>query len=166
MLTWTPQCLIRFPRHCKRVCAVFQFIIQRLRRLQTDLTSSITYATNKNITDLGPVQNYYMTNDTALVPLDPIPQPVASETIELEVVFQTMDDGTNRATLNGYVYNSPIVPAIISALTLGDNATVQEAYGPYSIMLDHLDVVDIVVKNSDKGSHPLCIFLRPYQCRC
>lgn len=131
----------------------------RFRRLtctRLDITSSITYATGQNITDLGPIQNYEMTNDTALVPVDVIPQPVASQTIELEIVFETMNDGTNHAMLNGYVYDSPIVPAIISVLTLGDNATVQEAYGPYSIMLNHLDVVDIVVKNADTGSHPLC----------
>ena len=127
-----------------------------LRCTQTDVTSSITYATGKNTTDLGPVQSYAMTNDTALAPLVAIPQPVASQTVELEIVFQTMNDGTNHATLDGYVYNSPIVPAIISAITLGDNATSQEAYGPYSIMLNHLDVVDIIVNNSDKGSHPLC----------
>ncbi|KAF8551775.1 Fet3 protein [Imleria badia] len=131
--------------------------------LQTNLTSSITYAAGQNITDLGPVQNYTMTNDTALVPLDPIPQPVASQTIQLEIVFQTMNDGTNRATLDGYVYNAPIVPAIMSALTLGDNATSQEAYGPYSIMLNHLDVVDIVVNNSDKGSHPFHLHGHTFQ---
>ena len=139
-----------------------QFVcIHRLRRPQIDLTSSITYATGQNITDLGPVEAYYMTNDTALVPVEPIPQPVASQTVELEVVFDTMNDGTNHATLNGYVYNSPIVPAIMSVLTLGDNATTQEAYGPYSIMLNHLDVVDIVVKNGDTGSHPLCDGILP-----
>lgn len=98
-----------------------------------------------------------MTNDTALVPVVPVAQSVASRTIELEVVFQTMDDGTNRAMLNGYVFNPPIVPAIMSALTLGDNATFQEAYGPYSIMLNHLEVVDIRVNNSDTNSHPLCV---------
>jgi iron transport multicopper oxidase len=142
--------------------------IHRLRCAQIDVTSSITYADGQNITDLGPVQSYNMTNDTALVPVDPIPQPVASQTIELEIVFQTMNDGTNHATLNGYVYNSPIVPAIMSVLTLGDNATSQEAYGPYSIMLNHLDVVDIVVNNADTGSHPLCggIFPTVSQFRC
>ncbi|KAG8216479.1 Fet3 protein [Butyriboletus roseoflavus] len=131
--------------------------------LQTNLTSSITYAAGQNITDIGPVQNYYMTNDTALAPVDSIPQPVASQSIELEVVFQTMDDGTNHGTLNGYVYNSPIVPAIMSTLTLGENATTQEVYGPYSIMLNHLDVVDIVVKNNDKGSHPFHLHGHKFQ---
>lgn len=130
--------------------------IRQLRRTKIDLTSSIIYAAGQNLTDSGPVQNYSLTNDTALVPVDPIPQPIASQSIELEIVFQTMNDGTNHATLNGYVYNSPIVPAIMSVLTLGENATAQDAYGPYSIMLNHLDVVDIVVNNSDTGSHPLC----------
>jgi len=97
-----------------------------------------------------------VTNDTALVPLDPVPQPALSQTVELEVAFDTMNDGTNHAMMNGVVYNSPLVPAILSVLTLGENATAQEAYGPYSIMLNHLDVVDIVVKNADQGSHPLC----------
>ncbi|KAF8128210.1 Fet3 ferroxidase [Boletus edulis] len=131
--------------------------------LQTNLTSSITYPAGKSITDLGPIQNYQVTNDTALVPLVTIPQPVASQRVELEVAFQTMSDGTNHATLDGYVYDSPIVPAIISALTLGDNATSQNAYGPYSIMLNHLDVVDIVVNNSDKGSHPFHLHGHQFQ---
>ncbi|KAI9460784.1 Fet3 ferroxidase [Boletus coccyginus] len=131
--------------------------------LQTNLTSSITYATGQNVTDLGPVQSYYMTNDTALVPLDPIPQPVLSQTVELEVAFDTMNDGTNHAMMNGLVYNPPVVPAILSVLTLGENATAQEAYGPYSIMLNHLDVVDIVVKNSDQGSHPFHLHGHKFQ---
>lgn len=69
-----------------------------------------------------------------------------------------MNDGTNRAMINGVVYNSPLVPAVMSELSLGPNATSQEAYGPYSILLNHLEVVDIVVKNADKGKHPLYAF--------
>jgi len=66
-----------------------------------------------------------------------------------------MNDGTNRAMFNDVVYNQPIVPAILSELSLGQNATVQEAYGPYSYILDHLDVVDLLVKNTDSNHHPL-----------
>lgn len=137
------------------VCLSLVYLYSLLRCTRSDTTSSITYAAGKTITDLSPVQSYSMINDTALVPLVVVPQPEASDTVGLEIVFQTMNDGTNHATLDGYVYNSPIVPAIISALTLGDNATVQEAYGPYSVLLNHLDVVDIVVNNSDTGTHPL-----------
>ncbi|KAF8956295.1 Fet3 protein [Flammula alnicola] len=35
-----------------------------------------------------------------------------------------------------------------------DNATVASAYGPQSFVLDHFDVVDIVIKNGDVGKHP------------
>jgi iron transport multicopper oxidase len=66
-----------------------------------------------------------------------------------------MDDGTNRAMFNQITYNMPLVPAVLSELSLGSNATVQEAYGPLSFVVSHLDVVDIIVKNSDMGNHPL-----------
>ena len=69
--------------------------------------------------------------------------------------FDTMDDGTNHAMFNQITYNSPLVPAILSELTLGSNATVAEAYGPLSFVVDHMDVVDIVIQNSDAGVHPL-----------
>lgn len=66
-----------------------------------------------------------------------------------------MDDGTNHAMFNQVTFNTPLVPATLSELTLGSNATVAEAYGPYSFVLNHLEVVDIVIKNGDAGKHPL-----------
>jgi iron transport multicopper oxidase len=66
-----------------------------------------------------------------------------------------MDDGTNRAMFNQITYNLPLVPAIFSELSLGSNATVADAYGPLSFVVNAMDVVDIVVKNGDRGKHPL-----------
>jgi iron transport multicopper oxidase len=59
-------------------------------------------------------------------------------------------------------YNRPLVPSIFSELSLGSNATVEGAYGPLSFVVDHLDVVQIVVKNGDAGKHPLCVFFTPH----
>ena len=87
---------------------------------------------------------------TDVIALDP-----ADRTIELEVSFDTMADGTNHAMFNLITYNSPIVPAVLSELSLGQNATVASAYGPYSFVVDHLSVFDIVLKNGDSGKHPL-----------
>ncbi|KIJ61411.1 multicopper oxidase [Hydnomerulius pinastri MD-312] len=131
--------------------------------LNPNITSSITYAAGESITDLGPISDYGSINDTALVPTIPVPQPPATKTIDLEFMFDTMNDGTNRGMMNGVVYNSPLVPAIMSELSLGSNATVQEAYGPYSYMLDHLEVVDIVIKNADKGMHPFHLHGHKFQ---
>ncbi|KAF8838947.1 Fet3 protein [Paxillus ammoniavirescens] len=131
--------------------------------LNPNITSSITYSPSQAIADLSPIANYSSINDTALIPTIAIPQLPVSKTVELEVVFDTMNDGTNRAMFNGVVYNSPLVPAIMSTLTLGSNATVQGAYGPYSILLDHLEVVDIVIKNSDVGMHPFHLHGHQFQ---
>jgi len=119
------------------------------------VTSSITYSSSADATDLGTVDEYQLVEDISLVPIEQIAAPRPTKTIELVVIFDTMDDGTNRGTFNYTVYNSPQVPAILSALTLGENATVEQAYGPASFVLDHMDVVDLVIKNSDAGKHPL-----------
>ncbi|KAH7882384.1 Fet3 ferroxidase [Phlebopus sp. FC_14] len=131
--------------------------------LNPNITSSVTYTSGQSITDLGPVSTYASLNDSALVPTNAISQPPATRTIELEVAFETMDDGTNHAMFNGVVYNSPLVPAVMSELSLGSNATVQEAYGPYSIVLDHLEVVDLLVKNNDPGQHPFHLHGHKFQ---
>ena len=88
-----------------------------------------------------------------------IAQPRVTKTFEFEVSFDTMDDGTNHAMFNGVTYNSPIVPSMFSALTLGSNATVAEAYGPLSFVIEYSDAVDLVVKNETLES-TLCEFLR------
>jgi iron transport multicopper oxidase len=121
-----------------------------------DVTSSITYNSSAPLTNLGTITEYYDLNDTALVPIPAIPQPPpASQTIELEVMFSTMSDGTNRAMVNQVTFNSPLVPSVLSELSLGPNATVASAYVPLSFVLNHLDVFDIVLKNADSGKHPL-----------
>ena len=78
-------------------------------------------------------------------------QPAATKTIELEVSFATMDDGANRAVFNGITHNNPLVPAVLSKLTLGENATVAGAYRPTSFAIDYGKVIDIVMKNGDAG---------------
>lgn len=79
----------------------------------------------------------------------------ANKKIDLEVSFDTMDDGTNHAMFNLITYNTPLVPSLFSQVSLGANATNPNAYGPYSFVLDYGDVFDLVVKNSDAGKHPL-----------
>ena len=120
-----------------------------------DLTSSVTYNTSAPLASPGEVDAYYDVNDTALVPIIIIPQPAATQSYQLDFSFATMTDGTNRAIVNNITFNYGVVPSIFSELSLGSSATIQEAYGPSSIVLDHLEVFDIVIKNGDTGKHPL-----------
>jgi iron transport multicopper oxidase len=62
---------------------------------------------------------------------------------------------------NQITYNYPTVPAVMSALTLGPNATDESAYGPLAFVVDHMDPFDIIVKNGDAGKHPLFVPLHP-----
>jgi iron transport multicopper oxidase len=144
--------------------------------LNPNITSSITYSTSASLTNNPIVDEYPDVNDTALVPLDVIPQfAPADKTIELEVrappplfakrksdrisqfSFDTMNDGTNRAMFNQRTYTYPNVPPVLSALTLGPNATVETAYGPLTEVVDHLDSFELFVKNADAGKHPLFV---------
>ena len=127
------------------------------------MTSSITYSPSAPLTDLGFVDAYHDVDDLALVPLDVVPLEPADRTIELEVLFDTMDDGTNHAMFNMITYNTPLVPAIMSEMSLGDNATVAGAYGPTAFVIDHLTTFDIVVKNGDAGKHPLYVSLSGFR---
>ena len=103
------------------------------------------------------MDDYHPVNDSALIPVAVEPMLSVDRTIELEVSFDTMSDGTNRAMLNQVSYNPPLVPAVLSVLTLGSNATEVTAYGPASFLIDHLIALQITVKNGDKNSHPLYV---------
>lgn len=120
-----------------------------------DVTSSVTYNSSAPLAPAQTVDAYFDVDDMSLVPVAAIPEPPLGSTIELLAAFATMEDGTNRAMFNGVTYNSPLVPAILSELTLGSNATTAGAYGPSSFVLNHNDVIDIVIKNGDVGKHPL-----------
>jgi iron transport multicopper oxidase len=120
-----------------------------------DITASITYNSSASITNLGFVDTYHPVNDSALVPVAVEPMLPADRTVELEVSFDTMTDGTNRAMFNQVTYNPPLVPSVLSVLTLGSNATEVTAYGPSSFVIDHLSALQITVKNGDTKAHPL-----------
>jgi iron transport multicopper oxidase len=127
--------------------------------LNKDVTSSITYNSSAPLTNLGSVDAYHDVPDITYVPTEVVPLVPATKTIELEVTFDTMDDGTNRAMFNNITHDNPLVPSIFSELSLGQNATISEAYGPLSFVVDHLEVIDIVLKNGDAGKHPLYVKL-------
>jgi len=122
--------------------------------LNPNITSSITYNTNAPLTNNGTVEEYHDVNDTALVPVIAVPQPVASQSFILNFGFATTTDGTNHAFINQVTFNFPLVPTVFSEVSLGSNATIQQAYGPLSVVLNHLEVFDIVIQNTDTGKHP------------
>lgn len=133
----------------------------------SDITASITYNSSGTLTNPSLVSDYHDVNDTSLVPVVVEPMLPVDQTIELEVSFDTMTDGTNRAMFNQVSYLPPLVPTVLSVLTLGSNATDATPYGYSGFVLDHLSAVQIIIKNGDVGNHPLygpTIALSLYHC--
>lgn len=62
-----------------------------------------------------PLEFYQPTDETVFVPSIAQPQlPPPNKVIDLEVTFDTMDDGTNHAMFNSKTFNFPKVPTVFT----------------------------------------------------
>jgi iron transport multicopper oxidase len=102
---------------------------------------------------------FFSFDDTELVPLDPVPVTTYDAIVTAEVNFTTIN-GINFAIVNNNTYVAPNVPAIFTALTTGEDATNPAIYGntTNSFVLNHLDMIWLVINNDDSGSHPCLLF--------
>ncbi|CAE7080286.1 unnamed protein product [Rhizoctonia solani] len=123
--------------------------------LELNRTSSITYSKSAPMAPEQTMDDYgSMPWDTTFKPLEPMTLPNPTEELELGVFFDTMDNGINRAMFNNVTWNTPIVPSTISALTMGEDASVQNVYGPNTQVVQYGDIIQMTVINWDEGKHP------------
>jgi iron transport multicopper oxidase len=94
-------------------------------------------------------------DDMDLVPIVAQPPVPYDMLIPLTVNFSDFN-GINYAIVNNNTYEAPNVPALFTALTTGANATNPETYGALTNtnVLNHLDMIWLVINNDDTGSHP------------
>jgi iron transport multicopper oxidase len=96
-------------------------------------------------------------DDITLVPYDRLPlYPDPDHQINVTVYMGNLLNGYGYAFLDNISYTAPKVPTLFSVLSSGDMATNSEIYGDFthSVVLEHNDVVEIVLNNGDTGSHP------------
>jgi iron transport multicopper oxidase len=96
-------------------------------------------------------------DDITLVPSDGMPLlPDPDLEIELTVVMQNLMNGYNYAFLNNITFTAPKVPTLYTVLSSGNLAANSEIYGEFThpMVLNHNDVVQIVLNNNDTGTHP------------
>lgn len=111
-------------------------------------------------TDLDPY------DDFNLVPYDKmelLPDP--DLTIDVTVYMEDLGDGADYALLNNISYTKPKVPTLYTVLGAGDLATDATVYGEYthSMVLEHNQVVEIILNNGDTGSHPFHLHGHQFQ---
>jgi iron transport multicopper oxidase len=96
-------------------------------------------------------------DDFTLIPHDHTPLlPDPDYRITLEVIMQNLADGKGYAFFNNITYTKPKVPTLYTVLSSGDLASTAAIYGEYTnpFVLNHNDVVEVVINNADTGSHP------------
>ncbi|RMZ84783.1 hypothetical protein DV737_g886, partial [Chaetothyriales sp. CBS 132003] len=96
-------------------------------------------------------------DDMTLVPADHMPLFAEPDhIIDLTVVMQNLDNGKGYAFLNNISYTAAIVPTVLTVLSSGDLCTNEVIYGEFTqpVVLEHNQVVQIVLNNNDTGTHP------------
>ncbi|RAL13181.1 putative ferrooxidoreductase Fet3 [Aspergillus homomorphus CBS 101889] len=96
-------------------------------------------------------------DDATLVPYDHMPlleDPTV--TVNVAVVMDNLNNGKGYAFLNDISYTAPKVPILYTVMSAGEQATDPTVYGDYThtVVLNHNDIVEIILNNNDTGSHP------------
>ncbi|RMZ75423.1 hypothetical protein DV738_g5496, partial [Chaetothyriales sp. CBS 135597] len=105
-------------------------------------------------------------DDMTLVPYDKqeiLPEP--DMVIQLDVAMDNLGDGANYAWFNNITYTKPIVPTLYTVLSSGDMVNDPRIYGEHTntFLLNHMDVVEIVLNNHDPGKHPFHLHGQAFQ---
>lgn len=96
-------------------------------------------------------------DDITLVPTDGMPLlPEPDMDIQVTVQMLNLDNGDGYAFLNNISYTAAKVPSLYTVFSAGDLATNKAVYGEFThpMVLEHNQVVQIVLNNNDTGSHP------------
>ncbi|KAI9023003.1 multicopper oxidase-domain-containing protein [Phycomyces nitens] len=134
--------------------------------LVTNLTANIMYdSTHSNFAiseDVGMGSDF---DDIDLPPLYKAAAVEPDQQVNLTFQFEVTTDGINRGMFNDLPYLSPKVPTLNTVMSMGELATNLAVYGPQSqaIILDHLNMVEIVLNNLDAGAHPFHLHGHAFQ---
>ncbi|KAK9446641.1 Cupredoxin [Limtongia smithiae] len=112
--------------------------------LQADITVAVC-------DDLVPYDDFY------LVPADGVGLYENPDvTINVTVYMIDLMTGANYAFLNNITYTAPVVPSLYTALSAGVYNSTATVYGEYThpVVLEHNQVVELIVNNDDTGTHP------------
>ncbi|KAF8318764.1 hypothetical protein DL93DRAFT_2054111 [Clavulina sp. PMI_390] len=146
--------------------------------LQLNITARITYADQlPSGRPLDPPHifsgDYPSFDELSLSPLnlDPMLSPDVRHV--MDAYLGEYDDGTNRGSCK--TYRSPPTPSLLTALSMSpEDSRVIKTYGgadysviygaqTHGVVLNHLEVVELVIRNWDDGAHPFHLHGHEFQ---
>ena len=158
-------CSIRFPTVlCPISLLLFRMALLRMRRLKVLIAQSRyakgdTRSEERTNTIFSPTGIPRSQRNSPHPSIAEAIHPLPSQIIDLNVFFNTMDNGVNRAMFNNITYNTPVTPSLLTELNMGENAGDVRVYGTNTFVLHCNEVVKLRVFNWDVGEHPLCVSL-------
>ncbi|KAL7314638.1 ferroxidase fet3 [Mucor circinelloides] len=125
--------------------------------LNPNATASIYYDASHS--NFAPIRNIGMAStfdDCSVVPLYAEAAVEYDHQVNLTIDFQVTNDGMNRGMFNYVPWLQPKVPTTNTLFTTGEYALNSTVYGPQTnaIVLNHLDMVEVVLNNLDANNHP------------
>lgn len=112
------------------------------------------------------LQNIDPFDDFNLKPLTKSPLMEAADyTINLDFKMENLGDGVTYALFNNFSYVAPKVPTLMTLLSSGKLASNDKIYGTNTntFVLQHNEVIDIILNNMDPGKHPFHLHGHTFQ---
>ncbi|GME25799.1 putative ferrooxidoreductase protein [Neofusicoccum parvum] len=134
--------------------------------LNWNVTGWLVYSDSADKPAAATIDEFDPYDDFGLVPTDGLElYEEADYTITLDLTMDNLGDGANYAFFNGITYTKPKVPTIFSVLTTGSAASNAMVYGTDTnpFVLNHGDIIDIVLNNDDTGKHPFHLHGHAFQ---
>ncbi|KAK2865188.1 hypothetical protein FQN49_003819, partial [Arthroderma sp. PD_2] len=126
--------------------------------LNPNVTSWLVYDDKKPLPHPKVIDEFAPMDDYALRPTDKAGlYDHVDHSLTLDLKMDNLGDGANYAWFNNITYVSPKVPSLFTALDAPrDVATDPVIYGENTnpFVLEHNEVVEIILNNNDPGKHP------------
>jgi len=134
--------------------------------LNPNVTSYLVYNKEASLPNATFVDEYKPFDDILLEPTDELAlfeDPTLSYTIDVKM--DNLKDGKNYAFFNDITYVRPVVPTLYTVMTSGNLSTDATVYGvnTHPLILEHNQVVEIVLNNHDAGKHPFHLHGHDFQ---
>lgn len=134
--------------------------------LNPNVTSYLMYNKNAALPKPKELEEFKPYDDALLAPEDGeaiYGEPAISYKIDMKM--DNLGDGANYAFFNDITYVRPKVPTLYTVLTSGNLSTNPAIYGvnTHPLILEHNQVVEIILNNHDPGKHPFHLHGHAFQ---
>lgn len=135
--------------------------------LNSNVTSFLVYDPSAPMPSPSLLDEFVEFDDHTLVPYDR--QPLLEDpdySFKLDAKMDNLGDGVNYAFMNDITYVRQKVPSLYTALTVGSHASNPAVYGvnSNSFILEHNQVIEVILNNHDPGKHPFHLHGHNFQC--